>query len=217
MIFVGDVHGEFEEYRRMLDTFGKEPSIQLGDMGIGFPGGPTYSGKSGHMFLRGNHDNPQACRDYLSYLGDYGFCVEIAGYPRVDPGVFFVSGAATPDFYPKRPHINWWEDEQLCRYKMDAVLGLYERTKPKIVATHDCPLFLLDMIYPPSRRFPTATGKLFDAMFEIYQPTVWVFGHHHRSLHFTHVKGTEFFGLGILEAMRIAEVEVQSDRLGDDV
>jgi len=216
VIFIGDVHSEFGEYWSMLKSFGGQPSIQLGDMGVGFSQYPyigigyrydePWNVPYHHHFIRGNHDNPQKCQQMIHYLGDFGY---------FDPhGIFFVSGAASPDFYRRIPHVNWWEDEQLPKYRMDKALELYEQTKPKIVATHDCPLFLLNAMYSKSRVISTATGKLFDAMFEIHRPDVWVFAHHHKSLHFS-VKGTEFFCLKILEALKLTETTVSADYLGE--
>jgi len=207
MIFIGDVHGEFAEYRSMLGICGDLPSIQLGDMGIGFGCDDDYDAPPAHRFFRGNHDNPVKCRAIPNYLGDFGY-IE-------DEGVFFVSGAESPDMYLRQPHVNWWEEEELNYGQMARAFELYKTSLPKIVATHDCPLFLLRHMYPKRRIIESSTAKFLEALFEVHQPAAWVFAHHHKSFHFS-IKGTEFFGLRILEMLKLTETEVVGDWLGDD-
>ena len=206
MILIGDIHCEFYEYRTMLQTFGDHPTIQLGDMGIGFGHDGEYGAPPHHRFIRGNHDNPQKCRAIPNYLGDFGYLE--------DEGIFFVSGAASPDFYQRVPHVNWWEDEELNHGQAAQALALYKEKKPKIVATHDCPLFLLSGFYGPSQEITTSTGRLLDAMFEAHEPSAWLFAHHHKSLLFN-VRGTRFFGLRILEAVKLTEERTHVDYLGE--
>ena len=201
MIFIGDVHGEFKRYKRLLKKLGASPSIQLGDMGLGFGLDDQYKVPEHHKFIRGNHDNPEVCAKQKTYLGDFGYLEE--------EGIFFVSGAWSPDFNERIEGVTWWQDEELSKRQADAVIDLYEKVKPKIVATHDCPEAVLPVMYRDRvRTFHTYTGQLFDALMSIYPPDVWVFAHHHKTHQFV-VGSTKFYGLRILEALKIEEVNLR--------
>ena len=44
----------------------RKPAIQLGDMGLGFPGYEIDLPRSKkHRFIYGNHDNPEVCRNHI--------------------------------------------------------------------------------------------------------------------------------------------------------
>ena len=88
MIVIGDIHGKVDRYLKLLARHRNEPSVQLGDFGIGFPGDEPLPPLPGNAwFIRGNHDNPEAARSHSNYLGDYG--------SRTIDGIriFFLSGA----------------------------------------------------------------------------------------------------------------------------
>ena len=69
MLFIGDVHGCFNPYKKVTES--ADSSLQLGDMGNGFrtrmnKGGVTRSPElnHNHKFIRGNHDDPSVCRSH---------------------------------------------------------------------------------------------------------------------------------------------------------
>lgn len=208
MIFIGDVHAEFARYRALVERVRPETSIQLGDMGMGFGLDGDYKCiPYHHHFIRGNHDDVRACERHPQYLGDYGYYNPRDVDPKAEEGVFFVGGAYSPDFYHREVGINWWEDEELDDTQMEKAVELYDRVKPRIVATHDCPQILLQLMYSKSRIFHTRTGSFLNMLFDIHKPKAWVFGHHHKSHHFS-LRGTEFFGLRSLEMIRLTEKEL---------
>jgi hypothetical protein len=94
--FIGDVHGRFGQYRRMLKG-SPHPTIQVGDMGVGFrrwPHGeadqnPPYDvmAGGGHRFIRGNHDNPGVCARDTQHVPD----------GTIEGNVMFVGGALSID------------------------------------------------------------------------------------------------------------------------
>lgn len=206
MIFIGDVHAEFRSYLELLRWIGDDPSIQLGDMGIGFGSHENLSIPNQHRFIRGNHDDPQKCAQISNYLGDFGYL------PEHD--IFFVSGARSPDTYVRTENVNWWPDEELSRPVMRHALAQYKKAKPRIVVSHDCPLSALRHMYDRRRVVSSATARLLDAMFKHHQPESWVFAHHHRSVCFA-IGRTAFYGLRILEVLKLTEQEICSDFLGD--
>jgi hypothetical protein len=181
---IGDVHGMFEEYYiPMLAQIGEEPSIQLGDMGHGFPNTILPVLPKQHRFIRGNHDNPEPCRKHPNYLGDFGYIEEW--------GLFYISGALSVDKEYRIEGVSWWEEEELFMREANAALKLYEETKPRVVLSHDCPeiakikLLIYKQGSPHIWNIPSRTNQLLQAMFDIHQPSTWYFAHYHISRTFS--------------------------------
>ena len=181
MTFLGDVHGKMKTYEHMLRRF-TEPTIQVGDMGIGFRDKgkdlTTKDLEDKDKWIHGNHDDPTLCAKEKGYLGRYGVTPE---------GIFFMSGAFSVDAFYRRSGIDWWFNEQLNIQELDEAIELYKKTKPDIVATHDCPRslypFMLQKIGKPNGPlYENSTCHALEAMFSFHQPKVWVFGHWHESV-----------------------------------
>jgi len=189
MFFIGDIHGKFGAYRRIIKNLPE--SIQVGDMGVGFncPGEDILSIPSEHRFIRGNHDDPQACKQYVNYLGDFGFR-HIRGKL-----LFYVSGAYSIDKNSRILGISWWEDEELSYQQFARCIELYERVKPDWVVSHECPAKTLGQIRACTSDHLNPTTKALQMMFDIHQPELWVFGHHHYDKEFDMGK-THFVLLG---------------------
>ena len=184
---IGDVHGDIDT----LFSLGKglDRWIQIGDLGWGMTSQYIPKFPDNGRAIRGNHDDPEVARSHPSYLGDYGVTEE---------GIFYVSGAKTPDFDIKRrmmkaaeenSHPLWWEDEQLSYPELQKACALYEQTKPEIVITHDAPFCLypaliaaVTVLNPEHRGEPepNVTSQAFNNMFHnIHRPRYWYFGHWH--------------------------------------
>jgi hypothetical protein len=104
MLVIGDVHGGFRQYKRLIK--GVPASIQVGDMGVGFmriragiersdgagdvqylANPPHYAMLPGHRFIRGNHDNPGVCRRHSQWIPD----------GHVEGHTMFIGGALSID------------------------------------------------------------------------------------------------------------------------
>lgn len=187
--FVGDVHGRFNDYYNRI--VGCNQTIQVGDMALGFPMYPKFPDKvlnleGNHKFIRGNHDNPEVCNNNPLYLGDYGYIEEFE--------LFYVSGADSLDKEFRTIGIDWWENEQLAYTVFEnEVFPLYQKVKPKIVVTHDCPLVATQAIYNFIYKHNLTVLALDEMMF-MHKPEKWIFGHHHKWLNFT-TCDVEFIGL----------------------
>ena len=201
MFFIGDIHGKWEEYFDLLEAFGTQKSIQVGDFGFGFKKDIPDSWNMNHRFIRGNHDDPAACKIHLNCLGDYGV---------TEDGIFFVGGGYSIDVTWRKsvqyqyPYPIWWEDEEIAEVEFEKILELYELTKPKIIVSHDCPSEVRDILIGddvPLYRNRTSDGLL-SAMFKVYQPALWVFGHYHKSFDST-INNTRFVSLDELEIFKL--------------
>jgi predicted phosphodiesterase len=170
--YIGDIHGRIKDYRKLLTD---RPSIQLGDFGFGFPGMRRVQNvilPDNAYFIRGNHDDPDVCRNHPNYLGDFGL-KEIDG-----KSIYVVSGAWSIDWMMRTEGISWWRDEELSYAQMNACLEQYEKIKPEIVVSHDGPNQVTHNLVQ-GNLFSTPTGRLLTEMFNIWEPDYWIFGHYH--------------------------------------
>jgi hypothetical protein len=192
VIIIGDVHGKIDQYRQILNNLDKQPSIQIGDMGIGFQGVHLKTLPNHHRFFRGNHDNPAKCRAHPNYLGDYGYLK--------NDRIFYLAGAFSIDAAWRVPGVSWWVDEELDYTTLMDALKLYESVKPEFVISHEAPstaaaILLADLVGPyfgaKADCSKSRTSEVLQQMFDVHQPKEWVFGHYHVSKSFVH-KGTKF-------------------------
>lgn len=197
---IGDQHNEYKKYLSLIKDC--DYSIQVGDLGLNYSGlryictNNYVFDTEKHKFLPGNHDcYEKSSIDYYKHqpncLGDYG----VYKIPSMKDEIFFVRGAWSIDgeyrksHYNARGHICWWEEEELSAGELNSAIDLYKEVKPRIMVTHEAPLSIVENFTDPN--FPTRfgyqpgviktkTGQALQAMFEIHQPQIWIFGHYHQ-------------------------------------
>ena len=207
---IGDIHGKIYDYRSYALVTGvrgrqivqPERSIQVGDFGIGFFS-PFWHEKEiewqkehpQHRFIRGNHDDPELCKTMPGYIED----------GTVEGDVMFVGGAWSIDFAWRTPMVDWWPGEELSVEELDKLVTKFGQTKPRVMITHDCPtsvaweMFLSKGLgLGDNKQIKTRTGEALQAMFEIHQPELWVYGHWHNTRK-QEINGTTFQCLGELD------------------
>jgi len=220
--FVGDVHGKWKSYRNLLDDI-PSGSIQVGDMGWGFPDHNTYvvnkedrenvpPGVSypperalhremiehSARYIRGNHDNPEMCKLHELCIDD----------GHTEDGMMFIGGAHSIDKDYRIPGYSWWEDEELSYRDLGEMIAKYEEYKPDVMVTHDIPDTVARHLFPfYSKNDPvnnSRTRSAFDTMFHQtdHKPKIWVFGHWHESVSIN-ILGTDFYCLNELESKTI--------------
>lgn len=178
MIFLGDIHGDFRHLSHVL-KHAKESVVQVGDLGIGFPN--SIDASTGRIFprepetfpdnfsfIRGNHDNPEVCKKYPNYLGDFGF----------NGKFFYVSGAWSIDRSVRVENRDWWAREELSAEELYNAIMLYDHHLPEIIVTHTCPPEIAKMIVGGDVH-GSRTEVALRSMFEIHKPSLWIFGHWH--------------------------------------
>lgn len=204
--FIGDVHGKFNRYEKILEL--GIPTIQVGDMGVGFrrvggyrdgeihrnpPHTKMFAGN--HRFIRGNHDNPAECEKHSQCIQD----------GDIEDGMMFIGGAVSIDREFRKEGYSWWPDEELSTEELGALYEKYLEIKPEVMVTHDCPEGVAAELARVSLRvekldprFASRTRQVFHNMWVGHSPKLWVFGHWHVS--FDHVlNGTRFVCLAELE------------------
>ena len=231
MYFIGDVHGRIKQYRSIIRGLPEgSSSLQLGDMGIGFKGVHLYPVgcllKGKHLWIRGNHDSPAACRAHPLYRGDYGY--------DESEKLFWLGGAWSIDQKWRLENVNWWRDEELSWHDLGAARELYVSSKPQIVATHEAPTEAARLmltrycgaIFESGHEFcatdegvrekgpdylafkkevnfqNTRTSQALQKMLEEWAPRFWCFGHYHVTKAFK-IGETEFQCLGELAVREI--------------
>ena len=185
MRIIGDIHGNYEAYFNIIKD--AEYSVQVGDMGFDY--NPLKSiDDNHHGFIMGNHDN----------YDDYNFCsLTLYAYDMVDffdIPFFYVTGSFSIDCLPRvanyalSGHKTWWYEEQLSQEELNSAVKFYEKFKPDLVITHDCPLCVKDYVSTPQIMkdfgwpidMVNRTQEALQRMYEIHQPKLWVFGHYHK-------------------------------------
>lgn len=187
--FVGDVHGKFSQYKRILKE-SPYPTTQVGDLGVGFRkyGGPNHGefnqnpphkrmSEGGHRFIRGNHDNPHECTKHSQWIKD----------GTVEDDIMYMGGALSIDKEWRIPEFSWWEDEELSVVELNTMVDIYTAAKPRVMVTHDCPESIAHILFGINGKlkfeFPSRTRQALESMFNVtgHQPELWCFGHWHES------------------------------------
>lgn len=207
MLFIGDVHGQYGRYNEIIA--GAARSIQVGDLGIGcrppqdgdaaeYPGPPLNAMARGdHRFIRGNHDNPDACRRHPHWIADGHY----------ENGMMFLGGAQS---VLRAEGVDQWPDEELSAADLNRLRRLYRELTPRVMVTHDAPeevatVILSRMPLPQAekRGVPSRTRYALQDMWSAHAPELWIFGHYNLSfdqvLRGGRQAGTRFIGLADLE------------------
>lgn len=180
--FVGDVHGNMTAYFSIIKDVPE--SIQVGDLGLA-PSWTTAKKfdsmfeelniEGTHRFFRGNHDCLEECKKSKHFITD----------GTVDGPMMMVGGALSIDKEWRTEGVDWWRDEELTYREMGDVIDIYEKTKPKIMLSHDCPEYIAQKVMIPLvhglKNSPSLTRMGLECMRSIYQPVIHIYGHWHKS------------------------------------
>jgi predicted phosphodiesterase len=206
IIIIGDTHGRWKDYKKILAQYPEKTSIQIGDMGAGFPGQPELLGLPENAFwFRGNHDSPQVAKAHPNYLGDFGGKV-IDGMK-----VFWCGGAWSIDQKFRTPNYTWWEDEELSLEELEDARKAYLDFKPDVMLSHDTAIPFAERILAKHsitgdrRVYLNRTNLALTDMFRSFQPKVWICGHFHASVTEI-IDGTKFICLDELEPYELKSV-----------
>lgn len=193
--FIGDIHQKLLDYLQVID--GVENSVQVGDFGMGFgtKGAADFVDslideiQGNHRYIRGNHDSPEECKRSSHWIKD----------GTIENDIMYIGGAWSIDQEWRTEGINWWYDEELSYIDLDALVGIYDFIRPKVMVTHTAPIDIPEKemgfrILGTGSRTELALQRMLD----IHRPKIWVFGHWHRSFDKV-IDGTRFICLNELE------------------
>ncbi|MDE3023565.1 MAG: hypothetical protein KGI54_17230 [Pseudomonadota bacterium] len=178
---IGDVHGDAYLHRRLKENAVR--SIQIGDMGVGFGLNHCFEFlPDKDFFFNGNHDNPDECKTFKSFLGT-------CGSSRAEK-LFWCGGGYSIDWAYRIPGVSWWENEELPVSELEEVIDQYIDFKPDIMLSHEAPDFLGPLMLqrggglPGAPYRPSRTALALQAMYEAHQPKIWLYGHWHMDFEF---------------------------------
>ena len=193
LTLIGDVHGKVNEYWKLVTHQVKGKSVQVGD--FGFKESHEWhrlniDGRQ-HKVLFGNHDDYTYLNREHS-LGDYA--VLHGGE------IMAVRGGYSIDKARRTMGVDWWAEEEMNFETWVQCIDAYTKTRPSIVLSHECPADAVEQMFGITSSSNTAKGL--QALFDIHQPKLWVFGHHHKSCRKA-IEGTEFVCLAEGESLWI--------------
>lgn len=218
---IGDVHGlltpkmakkaKVKGSQCYLDVAGgATESIQVGDMAFHYES-LNLLDPDKHRFFGGNHDNYDVIKKCPNALGDYGL-VKAGGLD-----FFYARGGFSIDkigrIYNEATtgRKSWWTEEQLDYSVGVRALHEYKRICPRFMLSHSCPEEVAKLIgntavlrnfgFVPEE-FSTVTQKMLQAMLEVHEPEVWVFGHFHMDK-VVKVRNTTFICMNELQYLNV--------------
>jgi predicted phosphodiesterase len=194
---IGDVHGEVEKYLDLIEF--ASHSVQLGDFGFDrhYQRLPADFDYVSHKFIPGNHDD----YDHLplhTIDDDYGWRM-LNWVP-----FFFIRGAFSVDYMYRTPKVSWWEQEQMDWETGKRCIANFERVRPNLVLSHDCPMqcLLAGVLTNDKKANPSTTTEILTNCFMAHKPKLWIFGHHHQDWT-EEIDGTRFICLNELSTFDI--------------
>lgn len=227
MIFIGDIHGNFEYIKYLVNSRHIEDAnfIQVGDFGVGFDKkhvdlaalyrlNEILEKANCHLYvIRGNHDDPR----YFNGVFEFRYLHLVPDYTVINiegKRVLFVGGATSIDrVYRKENKYGWWEDEVFVLDE-GKLLKMYNID---VVVTHNSPDFCwpLDVnglvlsfaakdatLLEDLRNERKDLTRMYDLLAMNNDIHSWYYGHFHNS-QLTEYKGTDFRLLGIEETYEL--------------
>ena len=192
LTIVSDVHGKYSEFVKIARQH--QFVVQLGDFGFCYK--CLRDNNLDHVFIvGGNHENQPELEKIPNYLGNFG--------ERELNGVkfFFIRGAYSIDKFYRKIGIDWFPNEELNFTEANECISEYNRVRPDIVLSHDCPNFVIRDCMKKDYVF-SQTQRLLGGLWRVHQPKLWVFAHWHASMTFQ-VARTKFVCLNELETLEI--------------
>jgi hypothetical protein len=170
---IGDVHGKIDDYIQILESTDL-PSVQVGDLGVGFVQVEPLHTWGNHRFIRGNHDSPHLAKQRDDYIPD----------GTVEGSVGYIGGAYSIDAAYRTPGINWWYDEECSASELEHIVDTFTVHQPKVIISHDCPTrvarFMCNRMQKTLYDTPNRTAAAMDLIYDVYAPKLHIFGHWHR-------------------------------------
>lgn len=202
--FIGDVHGHYKQYALLCHSAEDKgwETVQIGDMGFTYEHFSQFGLDNGkHHWFGGNHEHYNKYHKAPCQLGDYG-TVPIEDWKY--SSFLFIRGAHSIDYKYRTEGLDWFRNEELDLKEWRACFDFYKLTRPNIVVTHDCPNIARDEMVKggfgivQGQKIQTRTGQMLQHLYDIWQPSLWIFGHWHKDVEFK-VGKTKFRCIDILQ------------------
>lgn len=190
---IGDVHGHHGLYVNLIKK--ADFSVQLGDMGFDYSGLVENVDPDKHRFIPGNHDN-------YDHLPPHAFQADWGQVTMGHLDFFYIRGGFSIDKHRRIPYVSWWPQEEMEYASAQQMLETIAVLQPKIILSHDCPFVCMreGVLTNNYKMNPSFTTQVLSAVWELWKPELWVFGHHHNDW-VKEIGGTKFVCLNELSSM----------------
>lgn len=192
---IGDIHGNYSLYKKLVNDPNIDYSIQLGDFGYNYQCLDSID-PTRHFVIYGNHeDHSERCK-YPHFLGNYG--IKQIGTTRI----FYLSGAYSIDRKTQEILGSWSPKEELSFEDLYRATLMYKDADPDILIAHEGPTEGIEALSLKGIQleieFPikSPTQQTLQKMIQLSRPDKVFFGHWHQTGTAT-VKGTEYTCIGI--------------------
>ncbi len=211
LIFIGDIHGEFDELTHQMSNQNIRNStfIQVGDFGVGFKKKENEIKQLGKLndrlradnnmlyAIRGNHDDPAYFDGHVKYsnlilLEDYSI-LEIEGKT-----ILLIGGAISVDRTSRILNKNYWANEGFVLNEEVLMSKINQLSKLDIVVTHNAPAEFepiemgkiviewtardRQLLKDLKQERANHTALLSILVSQQLKPTYWYYGHFHLGL-----------------------------------
>ena len=192
--FIGDVHGQFEKLKHILEENPADLALVAGDYGIWTDFRKESIPERYHTdfpypvwFIDGNHENHNELDKYergkIHQLTDkLSFCAYGSTFTHNATTFLFCGGAYSIDKHLRVPFVSWWPTE--CITEEDQ--SFLPDCNVDVVVSHTAPSFIvqdLAQVYPGSNEKILAYDPSCDYLEDVYKwykPKIWIFGHWHK-------------------------------------
>lgn len=232
--FIGDVHGKFLQLEKQLKAHEDNDldHVILGDLGIGFSESRDQfyhhdiEMKYRTSFIHGNHDDPDKCKSFVSYIPN--------GHRQVTSDgtrILYLGGASSIDRHYRKSGVDWWYNEQMSKDTMSNLFSKSIDFKPHVIVSHTFPSKACEQLFnvgSPNKHWISdavwgdektmkgmgcvpgiipRTELYFQEIYEKHKPEVWIGGHWHMSRDLI-IHDTRFICLNELEELTIDMSEI---------
>lgn len=216
LLFIGDIHGDFQKLQQLIKPFENTIFIIVGDCGFGFP--ETKEDKIRKMinsnfneflekrnlyllFIRGNHDDPSFFSKMKDRFTDR--FVLIPDYTLLtinNTKILCIGGAVSVDRRLRKLNSSYWYEEEIHYFEN----YLYKDMEIDIIAAHtinknNISHYLpampdwLKISYKVDKKLKLDSDRedeICEKLINYYKPKMWVHGHYHvsGSSNFTELK-----------------------------
>jgi predicted phosphodiesterase len=200
LIFVGDIHGDFNFLHEACSNIENALIIQVGDCGLGFHlferekqnlnfiNETCVKNNNTLALLFGNHDSKKRFSEFRQLTNEFKNIIFLDDYEIIDWNnklIQFVGGAISIDRTQRREGISYWSDEGV-------VFNKDKCKKVDILVTHTAPSFCFpqkfnELVYGWAREDAYLIEDLNDEryimneIFKLCQPSFHIYGHFHSS------------------------------------
>jgi len=194
VMFVGDVHGNYDVFSKLVNANSPDVVIQCGDFGY-FPNMGTDKRTSlldieqEVYFCEGNHEDYTA----LSFLEEDGCVYNLKNIRHKKRGsvltigdkkILFMGGADSVDKRYRTPGFDWFPEEIITERDVYSI----SEENVDIIVSHTCPESWTKRLLNKSERieFKDPSRQALDYLLRKYAPSFWYFGHWHCNLEGVH-------------------------------